>query len=289
VIPSPSHRSPATTISAVFHLGWLSSLLWIALLSACSNESVDGSSKTDQASGSGEGVLWEAPDLPGPYAMTLDGVQVSQVVLREFLRPDWNRYFLSQENNAADISEDRLAAITEGFYAAPQMLLQPLIRDLLLVRKHEEDHGDVDAHEFEHFVEEFDANAGGSREVLLAHLGEDGLREHLERRFRLRQMMKEFNASTESVSEGEIKAYFDSQYDRVLADMMANSSVSKEKAEEMLSLDDPRVHEMIEGQLQRLRVEQVVDQWILSIAKDTVVTFTGPVESMATIPVQAGS
>jgi hypothetical protein len=288
VISSPFPRLFPTAAATLLHPTVVFGLALIALLPACGTDAVDGSDHIEAKSDSesGEGMLWEAPDLPGPYAMTLDGVDVPQLVLREFLRPDWNRHFLSLENNADEISDARFAEITTSFYSSPQTLLQPLIRDLLLVRKHEGDHGDVDAHDFEHFVEEFDANAGGSRSVLLSNLGEEGLRNHLLRRFRLRAMMKEFNAITESVTEAEIKAYFDSQYDRVLADMMANSSVSQAEAEKMLTLEDPRVHEMIEGQLQLQRIEQTVDQWIADLAEDTKVTFAALDGKEMVIPVK---
>lgn len=251
----------------------------VALPSCGESESVQQPKQKD--------ILWDTPDLPGPYAMTLDGVDVPDVVLKQFLIPDWNRYYITQVNQPGPVSEERLAEISAGFYSDPVKLLNPLIRDLLLVRRHEEDHGDVDAHAFEHFIEEFDANAGGTRDILIEQFGEEGLQEHLKRRFRLREMMKQFNASTESVTEAEIQAYFQSQYDRVLADMMANSSVSKEKAEEMLTLEDDRLREMIEGQLQLKRIEETVDQWILSIAEDTKVTFSGPDGAVVPIPVTA--
>ena len=257
----------------------------LVLLPGCGSES--DSTEALEAQSSGEGVLWESPEVPGPYAMSLDGVEVPSVVIREFLTPEWTRFFLSQEDNANHISDERLAQISDGFFADPATLMQPLIRDLLLIRRHEEDHGEVNAHDFEHFTEEFEANAGGSREVLLNHLGEDGLRQHLERRFRLRVMMKEFNAMAECVTEAEIEAYFESKREEVRANMLANSSASEAKVDELLTLSDPTLKQIIEARLQQERIEERVDLWILSIADDTKVVFTGPNGKAMELPVQA--
>jgi hypothetical protein len=252
--------------------------------SSCGEEVIP--EQTGIETGAGAELLWETPPVPGPYKMTLDGVEIPEVVLTQFLTPAWNTFYLENQDEPGAVSVEVMAKMVGEFYVDPATLMQPVIRDFLIVRRHEENHAEINPHDFEHFVEEFDANAGETRAILVHQMGEVGLNNHLERRFRLREMMKEFNAQTGNVSHEEIEAYFNSKRDAVRADMLASGKVSAEAVDEMLTLDDDTLHELIENQLLQERIEQVIDAWIVSIAADTKVEFSGPDGKLVEIPVQ---
>ncbi len=242
---------------------------------------------TGNEAGAGAELLWETPPVPGPYQMTLDGVKIPELVLTQFLTPAWNSFYLENQVEPGAVSAELLAKMVEDFYSDPSTLMQPVIRDFLILRRHEENHAEINQHDFEHFIEEFDANAGETRSILVRQMGEDGLAKHLERRFRLREMMKEFNAQTGNVSHDDIEAYFNSKREQVRANMLTGGKVTEESVDAMLTLDDDTLHKLIENQLLQERIEQVIDAWILSIAADTKVEFSGPDGKLVEIPVQA--
>lgn len=235
---------------------------------APSETSSDGAVAVEAATETGESadLMWEVPPLPGPYSLTIDGQEVDAFVVTEFLTDEWSQHYLRAE----DTSE--LDALTDSFYAQPAPMLAPLVYDWLLLREHlERFPGEVDAHDFEHFVEGFRAQTGAAAVNLQERIGEEELMRHLERRFRLQEMNKQFVAGV-VFSEEDIAA----EHERRLQAQAAEGEFTIEELRAALSLDEPQIRGAVESSLLATRAQAAADVWLADVLPVTVVEFSGP-------------
>lgn len=233
------------------------------LLPACGQETPV---EAEVASGESAELIWETPPLPGPYALSIDGEAVQDFVLTEFLTDEWSRAFLKAEEGTS------VEELSDAFYAEPADMLAPLVRDWLLLREHlERFPGEIDAHEFEHFTEAFRVQTGAAADLLEERIGSEALQAHLERQYRVREMIREFVAGV-TLTEAEIVAEHTARLER----QAAEGEFSIEELRASLPLDEPRIRSSVESGILERRAEAAIDSWLEELLPVTVVEFSGP-------------
>ncbi|MBT3339736.1 MAG: hypothetical protein HN405_02230 [Planctomycetes bacterium] len=217
------------------------------------------------------GMLWDTPAVPGPVALFFDDAPVHAQALHEFLTSEWTQFYLRQEGAADQQGEAHLAAVTQLFYAQPIELLRPLIHDLLLVREHAQRFPEVDGEHFGEMQAAFHKGAGETARMLEEHLGKDGVRAHLLRRFRLEETLLEMRAGLQHPTEAEIQAWYDGKMQL----MRESGEYSDDDWANRPTLDDHRVRELAENQLMRQQIEVMASARVARLWKESVITFVG--------------
>jgi len=238
-------------------------LTLLVLLTACSPSANPDSAK---------GMLWDTPPVPGPTALFLDGAPVHAQALHEFLTSEWTQFYLRQEGGAEVDGAAHLAKVSAEFYAEPLELLRPLIHDLLLVREHEQRFPEVDAKHFGEMEAAFKKGAGDTVRMLTEHLGADGIRAHLLRRFRLEETLLEMRSSLQHPTEVEVQAWYESKMEA----MRASGEYSDEDWANRPTLEDQRVRELAENQLVRQQIEVMASARVAKLWAESAVVFVGP-------------
>ncbi|MAW62161.1 MAG: hypothetical protein CMJ94_15200 [Planctomycetes bacterium] len=234
----------------------------LLLAAACSGEAPAPSAATVEDAGE----LWKIPPLPRPVSLRIDGEQVDEFVLHEFLQDEWTQHALQAED-----PED-LPAWQQSFYAQPESLLAPLVRDWLLLREHRERFpAAIDPGALQAFAAQFRAQAGAAAKQLEARIGAEALQAHLERQFRVQQMVREFAAGV-SFGEDEIRAAWEERLQRQAAD--GEFSIEELRAE--LPLEDPQIRAAVESELLKHEAETAIDAWLGDLLPVTVVEFSRP-------------
>ena len=233
------------------------------LLPACGQEAPV---EARVASGDEAELIWETPPLPGPYTLSIDGEAVQDFVLEEFLSDEWSRAFLSAEEGTP------AAQLRDAFYAEPADMLAPLVRDWLLLREHlERFPGAIDSHELEHFTQAFRVQTGAAATLLEERIGSEALQAHLERQFRVREMIREFVAGV-TLTEEEIVAEHTARLER----QASEGEFGLEELRANLSLDDPNIRNSVESGILERRAEAAIDAWLAELLPVTAVEFSGP-------------
>ena len=241
----------------------LPALVLALLLPACGQEAPV---EAQVASGDEAELIWETPPLPGPSTLSIDGEAVQDFVLEEYLSDEWSRAFLSAEEGTP------VEEIADAFYAEPADMLAPLVRDWLLLREHlERFPGAIDSHEFEHFTQAFRVQTGAAATLLEDRIGSEALQAHLERQFRVREMIREFVAGV-TLTEEEVVAEHTARLER----QAAEGEFSVEELRANLSLDDPNIRNSVESGILERRAEAAIDVWLAELLPVTVVEFSGP-------------
>lgn len=163
--------------------------------------------KAENAEVSG-GVLWEAPDLPGPVSVEVNGRAVDPVLVHGFLLPLWVEHWSEQAREGAPPTAD-------SFFAEPQELFTPLVRGIVLLQEAEARWPELSAAELDHLQAEMAANTGEVLAALERRIGPDGVRAHVERELRKRLILEAFGAEVPEVTEDEVY----SRYNAMMAEV----------------------------------------------------------------------
>ena len=151
----------------------LLTLTALPLLFACGSEEPTSQVEASSNEGGGENAIWEVPELTGSASMSIDGEKLDDFIVSEFLRDEWAKHFLTTD----DPSD--LEKVTADFYASPDAMFAPLVRDWLLLREHRERHPEpIDPHEFAHYKEGLLKQAGAAAQMLEDRIGTQQLNAH---------------------------------------------------------------------------------------------------------------
>ncbi len=238
---------------------FLPSLLVLAL-GACGSSSEPDADPVAGAGGApadgvdeAELILWEVPDLPWSCGLEIDGSAAPASALQGILLSEWNTFVVQNLGERGKPTAAEVEDLVTRFYAEPAQLLAPLIDDLLLIRDHRERHPEIDADEFEHFRHDLEENAGHLLPTLLASLGEDGLREHLENKFRIHQMQAFYAAGLATLSEEQLQAHIARRAEERGEDLEAVLQALAEY---------PDARAAFEGQINADRAEAAIRAWL---------------------------
>jgi len=212
--------------------------------------------------------------------MVIDGEEVPNWNLEEFLTDEWTQYAARLDAKPADV--DKLVA---EFLVEPGKLFAPLVRDWMILREHKERHpGPIDEHEFQHWAEGLGPQAGAAAEQLEQRLGTERFREHLENHYRIDKMLLEFQTSIGQITEADIQTEFERRQQR----LRDSGEYSDEELANMPGLDEGNLRLAIESQLATEMAERGVDEWLTELLPVTVVEFTDPTgkSHVLDVPVQ---
>ncbi len=149
----------------------------------------------------GEELLWETPELPTPWLMTVDGREVTGEVLIPYLEGEWNEYCAAE-----DVQPGGVLAALEGFTADPEARFGALVGDVLLLWEGERRFPELDLVELQEYRRRMEAATGASTEILIKKLGEDGFQRFLQRRYRLELTMDALAGELPEPSVDELMA-----------------------------------------------------------------------------------
>jgi len=157
----------------------------------------------DAAAAADEGLLWDTPPLPEPIVISLDGEVIPEEIQHAYMTKFWSRHCAEQ---GFGFTEEELRL---GFFAAPEELITPYLRGVILLHEAESRFPALADHDVAHYREQMEFAAGLAFESLIKRMGEDGWQRHVERQFRLRLLQADFMRYATNVTEEDVMDIYD--------------------------------------------------------------------------------
>jgi len=224
------------------------------LLTGCSRDEVD-QEEPDQVQ---DRVLWETPPIPWPVRVFVDGEEVPAQVIRGWLEPEWQHFFQARHDTATPAEVQSAEA---EFLADPSRRFEGLVRAVLMLQEAERRRPEILEAELARILADFRRHGGGVYDSLARELGEDGVRAHLERIWRLRKLEEDFDAEVPAPAEAAIAEEYQRVVEEYLADNPGHRPPTFEELRERLAAKlaveerNRRIEAMIDERRARVRVE----------------------------------
>ncbi|HEX9794602.1 MAG TPA: hypothetical protein VGC54_11520 [Planctomycetota bacterium] len=219
-------------------------------------------------------MLWSTPDAPVGYRFEVAGRTTHADVIAGYVEPLWNDFWL--ENGYRDESAEDFERALGEFHQDAAGRFEGLVRAVILLQEAQRRRPQVDRGDFEAFHRAFMAENGAVAEALRKRIGEERLTAHVERRWWLFQLERDFESELAAPPENELLDLYAKSLQRA-----AESGGAIEAAPAFSEARRP-----IEALWRRLRRDEAIEAWLDTVRPGIEATLWLP--DGTEVPLRAG-